>query len=330
MLRRDLIKAIAGLTAWPSVARAQQGDRVRRIGVLITGATDDPEQQRRITTFRGELRRLGWVEKNLQIKIWWATPGDAQSSQQFAKELVTQQPDVIISSTTPPTAALLQQTRTIPVVFTSVNDPIGSGFVASFARPGGNATGFIILEPTISGKWLEMLKEIAPHLHSIAFLFNPAQAPTAQYYLNSFRAAALSMDLEPSSVPVKDVSEIETAMVMTQTPPMNGGVLVVPDGFLLAHRVEIVSLAARYRVPAVYPYRQFAEVGGLLSYGSDAADSWRRAAGYVDRLLRGEALSELPVQAPAKFELVINLRTARALGLTVPPSLLARADEVIE
>jgi len=330
MRRRDVIKAIAVLPAWPSIVRAQQGDRMRRIGVLIPGASNDPEGQRRVAALRVELQRLGWVEsKNIQIEIRWVTPGDPQSSQQFAKELVVQKPDVIVSSSTPPTAAVLQQTRTIPVVFTSVNDPISSGFVASFPRPGGNVTGFIILESTIGGKWLQMLREIAPHLDKVAFLFNQAQAPTAQYYLNSFKAAAESVGFEPITAPVREVSEIESAMA-AQSHPRSGGVIVAPDGFLLAHRVEITSLAARYRVPAVYYTREFAVVGGLLSYGADAADSWRRAAGYVDQILKGANPSELPVQAPAKFELVINLKTARALGLEIPPTLLSRADEVIE
>lgn len=267
--------------------------------------------------------------ETIQIEVRWAIPGDAESNQRCAKELVALHPDVIISSTTPSTSAVLQQTGSIPVVFTSVNDPISSGFVASFTRPGGNATGFIIFEPTISGKWLELLKEVAPHLDRVAFLFNPAQAPTANYYLKSFKSAAESMNLEPISVPVRQLAEIEAVMV-TNGQPHNGAVLMLPDGFLLAHRVEIASLAARYRVPAVYPYRQFVEVGGLLSYGSDAAESWRRAASYVDHLLKGSAISELPVQAPVRFELVINLKTAKELGLTIPATLLARADEVIE
>ena len=249
--------------------------------------------------------------------------------QRFAKELVALQPDLVVSTTTPPTAALLRETRTIPIIFVSVNDPISSGFVASFARPAGNATGFIILEPTIGGKWLEMLREIAPRIERVAFLFNPAQAPTAEYYLNSFKAAAASFAVEANVVHVRDRSELES-VVAAQARALNGGLVVVPDAFLSTHRVEITSLAARYRLPAVYPFRYYAELGGLLSYGADLVDSWRRAAGYVDRILKGAKPSDLPVQAPTKFELVINLKTAKALGLDVPFNLQQRADEVIE
>jgi putative tryptophan/tyrosine transport system substrate-binding protein len=328
MERREFITLLSGAAAgWPLVARAQQGERMRHIGVLVAAATNDPEAKRRLAAFHEELEKLGWVEPlNIQINIRWAAPGDAESSRQFATELVVLQPDVIVSSTTPPTAALLRQTRTIPIIFTSINDPIGSGFVASFPHPGGNATGFIIVEPTLGGKWLEMLKEIAPRVERVAFLFNPSQAPTAEYYLNSFKSAAGSLALEATVAAVRDTAEIESVMV-TQVP--NGGLVLAPDGFLGAHRVEITSMAARHRVPAVYPFRYFAEVGGLLSYGTDIASDWRRAAGYVDRILKGANPSELPVQAPVKFELVVNATTAKALGLEVPPTLLARADEVI-
>ena len=254
---------------------------------------------------------------------------DAESIQRFAKELVALQPDLILSQNTPTTAALLQQTRTIPIIFATVSDPVGSGFVASFPRPGGNVTGFTNFEPTMAGKWLELLKEIAPRVNRVAFLFNPATAPYAEYYLNPFKAAAASFAVEAIAAPVRDTSELESVIAAQAREP-NGGLIVMPDSFTTAHRVEITSLAARYRLPAVYPFRFFTEVGGLLSYGNDQLDHFRRAATYADRILKGAKPSELPVQAPVKFELVINLKTAKALGLDVPPTLLARADEVIE
>jgi putative ABC transport system substrate-binding protein len=247
----------------------------------------------------------------------------------FAKELVALQPDLILSNTTPTTTALLQQTRTIPIVFAIVADPIGSGFVASFARPGGNVTGFIFTEPTMAGKWLELLKEIAPRVARVAMLFNPVSATYAEYWLNPFKAAAASFAVEAIAAPVRDRSELES-VVAAQAREPNGGLIAMPDSFTDAHRVEITSLAARYRLPAVYPFRFFAEVGGLLSYGVDRTDNFRRAATYVDRILKGEKPSELPVQAPVKFELVINLKAARALGLDVPVQLQQLADEVIE
>ena len=254
---------------------------------------------------------------------------DAEAIQQFAKELVALQPDLILSQNTPTTAALLQQTRTIPIVFALVADPVGSGFVASFPRPGGNVTGFITMEPTMAGKWLELLKEIAPRVNRVAFLFNPATAPYAEYYLNPFKAAAASFAVEAIAAPVRDTSELESVIAAQAREP-NGGLIVMPDTFMNAHRAEITSLAARYRLPAVYPFRFFAEVGGLLSYGNDQIDNFRRAATYADRILKGAKPSELPVQAPVKFELVINLKTAKALGLDVPSHLQQRADEVIE
>ena len=219
--------------------------------------------------------------------------------------------------------------RAIPIVFALVADPIGSGFVASFPRPGGNATGFINFEPTIAGKWLELLKEIAPRVNRVAILFNPVTAPHFEYFLNPFKAATASFGVEAITAPVRDTSELES-VIAAQAPEPNSGLIVMPDSFTTSRRVEIISLAARYRLPVIYPYREFAEVGGLLSYGLDRLDNFRRAATYADRILKGEKPSELPVQAPVKFELVINLKTAKALGLDVPPTLLARADEVIE
>jgi putative ABC transport system substrate-binding protein len=247
----------------------------------------------------------------------------------FAKELVALQPDLLLSSTTPTTSALLQQTRTIPIVFAIVADPIGSGFVANFARPGGNVTGFIFTEPTMAGKWLELLKEIAPRIARVAMLFNPTSATYAEYWLNPFKAAAASFAVEAIAAPVRDRSELES-VVAAQAREPNGGLIAMPDSFTDAHRAEITSLAARYRLPAVYPFRFFVEVGGLMSYGVDRTDNFRRAAAYADRILKGEKPSELPVQAPFKYELVINLKTAKALGLDVPLHLQQLADEVIE
>src|SRR5262245_26992931 len=247
----------------------------------------------------------------------------------FAKELVALQPDVILSNTTPTTTALLKQTLTIPIVFAIVADPIGSGFVASFARPGSNVTGFTFTEPTMAGKWLELLKEIAPRVIRVAMLFNPASATYADFWLHPFKAAAPSFAVEAIAAPVRDSSELESVIAAQAREP-NGGLIAMPDSFTVAHRVEIASLAARYRLPAVYPFRLFAEAGGLLSHGVDRTDNFRRAATYVDRILKGEKPAELPVQAPAKYETVINLKTARALGLQIPDKLLALADEVIE
>ena len=329
MKRRAFITLLGGAAAWPLAVSAQQRERVRRIGVLMAYAESDPEGQAWVAAFREWLQKLGWVEgRNTRIDTRWTTP-DVEAMQQFAKELVALQPDLILSQSTPTTAALLQQTRTIPIIFANISDPVGSGFVASFPKPGGNATGFVLYEPTMAGKWLELLKEIAPRVNRGAFLFNPATATYFENYMNSFKAAAASFGVEVIAAPVHHRSELESVFAAQAREP-NGSLIVMPDSFLNAHRVEITSLAARYRLPAVYPYRLYTKVGGLLSYGNDVFDNYRRAAGYVDRVLRGEKPADLPVQQPTKYELVINLTTAKALGLEVPPTLLARADEVIE
>jgi putative ABC transport system substrate-binding protein len=329
--RRELLAALGGAVAvWPLAARAQQPDQVRRIGVLMGYAESDSDARAWYAAFREALQKLGWTEgRNIQIDTRWATPDDAESMRRLAKELVAPQPNVILSSTTPTTTALLQQTRTIPIVFAIVADPIGSGFVASFARPGGNVTGFIFTEPTMAGKWLELLKQIAPRIARVAMLFNPVSAPYADYWLNPFKAAATSFAVEAIPAPVRDRSELETVIAAQAREP-NGGLIAMPDSFLEVNRVEITSLAARYRLPAVYPFRLFAEVGGLLSYGVDRTDNFRRAATYVDRIFKGENPAELPVQAPIKFELVVNLKTAKAIALDVPLHLQQLADEIIE
>jgi putative ABC transport system substrate-binding protein len=327
---RRVFIAGGAAAAWPLVTRAQQPYRVRRIGVLMGYAESDSDAQIWYAAFREGLQKLGWTAgRNTQIDTRWATPDDAESMRRFAKELIALQPDLLLSSTTPTTSALLQQTHTIPIVFAIVADPIGSGFVANFARPGGNATGFIFTEPTMASKWLELLKEIAPRITRAAMLFNPTSATYAEYWLKPFKAAAPSFAVEAIAAPVRDRSELETVIAAQAREP-NGGLIVMPDSFMDTHRVEVTSLAARYGLPAVYPFRFFAEAGGLLSYGVDRTDNFRRAATYVDRILKGEKPAELPVQAPFKFELVVNLKTARAIGLDVPLHLQQLADEIIE
>ena len=329
MKRREFITLLGGATAWPLAARAQQGERVRRIGVLMAYAESDREAQTVVAAFRDGLQKAGWTEgRNIRIDTRWAA-ADVELMQRFAKELVALQPDLILSHTTPTTTALLQQTRTIPIVFAIVGDPVGSGFVATFSRPGGNVTGFNVSEPTLAGKFLELLKEIAPGVGRVAMLFNPSTATYAEYWLNPFKAAAASLGVEAIMAPVHDRSELES-VVAAQARGLNSGLIVMPDGFMNVHRAEVTSLAARYRLPAVYPYRFFVELGGLLSYGPDQTDIFRRTATYVDRILKGAKPSELPIQAPVKFEMTINLKTAKALGLDVPLHLQQRADDVIE
>ena len=330
MKRREFIALIgSAAAAWPLAAQAQQGERMRRIGVLMNFAERDGEGQAFVAEFQKGLQKLGWAEgRNIRFDYRWAAL-DAELMQRFAKELTALQPDLIFSHNTPTTAAMLQQTRTIPIIFAVVADPVGSGFIESLTRPGGNVTGFINLEPTMAGKWLELLKEIAPRVNRAAFLFNPATTPYRDIYLNPFKAAARSLAVEAIAAPVHDRSELES-VVAAQAREPNGGLIAMPDSFLNAHRVEVTSLAARYGLPAVYPYRFFTEVGGLLSYGTDQPDNFRRAAVYADRILRGTKPNELPVQIPFKFDLVINLKTAKALGIEVPIFLQQRADEVIE
>jgi putative ABC transport system substrate-binding protein len=330
MRRREFILLLGGVAMSSLSARAQQPHGVRRIGVLIGYAETDSEVRIHIAAFLDGLRKLGWTEgRNILIDTRWAIPGDTESMQRFAKELIALQPDLLVSNTTPATTALLQQTRTIPIVFASLSDPIGSGLVASFPRPGGNVTGFTSNDPTLAAKWLQLLKETGPHIARVAMLFNPATARYAEFYLNSFKAAAISLAVEAILAPVHNASDLGSVFA-TQAREPNSGLIAMPDSFTIAYRVEITSLAARYRLPAVYPYRSFAEVGGLLSYGVNLVDNFRRAAAYVDRILKGEKPSELPVQAPVQFELVINLKTAQALGLDVPLQLQQLADEVIE
>jgi putative ABC transport system substrate-binding protein len=331
MRRREFITLLGGVAVgWQSIARGQEPQKMRRIGVLMAHAEEDIEFKAYVAAFRDSLQKLGWSDgRNVHIDLRWGALDDLVGRQRSARELIALRPDIVLAQNTPPTATMLQETRTIPVVFVIVADPVGSRFVETLAKPGGNATGFTIMEPTISGKWVELLKEIAPRVNRVAVLFNPATTPYASIYLNPFKAAATSFGLEARAAPIHNVSDLETVIAEQGRTP-NGGLLIIPDGFLNVHRTLIVSLAARHRVPAIYPWRFFPEIGGLISYGSDQREIFRQAATYVDRILRGAKASELPVQAPVKYELVINLRTAKDLGLEVPLFFQQRADEVIE
>jgi putative tryptophan/tyrosine transport system substrate-binding protein len=329
--RRELILALGGAAAgWPLAARAQQPGRIRRIGVLMGIAESDPTRQSFVSAFTQSLADLGWRDgDNIRIDYRWGA-GDNDRIRSFARELVELQPDLIVAHTTPVVAALKQQTRTIPIVFIQVSDPIGSGFIAGFAEPGGNITGFTNLESSMSSKLMELLKEIAPGITRIALMFNPETAPAGgSYFLRPVEAAAPALKVKIIPAPVHDATEIDTAITALVREP-GAGLIVMPDVFVLAHREQILALAEQHRLPAAYAYRLFAASGGLMSYGTDLADLFRRAAPYVDRILKGAKPSELPVQQPIKFELVINLRTAKALGLDIPDKLLALADEVIE
>ena len=329
MRRREFIALVGGVTAWPVVTRAQQPERARRIGVLMANAESDQEAQSSVAAFREALRNLGWREGHSStIDIRWAA-GDVESMKRFAKELVALQPDLVLASSTPATAAMLQQTQTIPIIFVIVADPVGSGFVASLPRPGGNATGFTPIVRSLGGKWVELLKEIAPLIARISLVFNPATATFVESYLDPFKAAAASVGAEAIVAPVNDMLGLES-LITTEAHEPNSGLVVIPDAFTGRHRAEITALAARNSVPAIYWSRSFTEIGGLISYGPYIVDEYRRAAVYADRILKGAKPSELPVQAPVKFELVVNLKTAKALGLDVPPSLLAAADDAIE
>ena len=329
MKRRAFITLLGG-AAWPLVARAQQGERMRRVGILMGYAQNDPEGQARLAALLEALKALGWEGgRNLQIELRWASADVAQISR-FAKELVAFKPDLIVSNTTPVTAAVHRETADIPIVFIIVSDPVGEGFVASLSHPGRNITGFINVEDTIGGKWLELLKEVAPATNHAAMMFNPDTAPGGgNYFLPAFEAAGRALGIKTAAAPVRGETEIANA-IGSLAREQNGGLVVMTDGYMTVHRRDIIRLAERERLPGVYPTSISAHDGGLISYAPDYHDVFRRGAGYVDRVLRGESASDLPVQVPTKFEFVINLKTARTLGLTVPDKLLALADEVIE
>jgi ABC-type uncharacterized transport system substrate-binding protein len=329
MRRRELITLLGGVAAaWPLAARAQQPGRMRRIGVLTNLAADDPEAIARIGAFLQSLQEFGWtVGRNVRIDYRWGG-GDAGRTRGYAAELVALTPDVILTSGNTAVAPLLQVTRSVPIVFSQVPDPVGAGFVKSLARPGGNATGFLTFEYGLSGKWLELLKEIAPSVTRAAVLRDPTQSAGIGQW-GAIQAVAPSLRMEVSPVNVNDASEIDRDLEDFAR-GSNGGLIVSSSPSVALHRDLIIRLAVRHRLPAVYYQRVFATDGGLISYGPDFVDQYRRAAGYVDRILKGEKPADLPVQAPTRYELVINLKTAKALDLDVPPTLLARADEVIE
>ena len=329
MRRREFIAILGGAAAgWPLGVRAQQSNRPRLVGVLFAMAPSDPKSQLRVKAFEAGLRELGWTEgRNLRLEYRWA-PGDATLLHSQATELVGLAPDLILATSTPVLGAL-RQGNPLPIVFVQVTDPVGGGFVPNLARPGGYLTGFTSFEFTIGSKWLEALKHVAPKVKRVALIFNPDTAPFAQMFWQPVEDAAPSFDVKPIQAPVRDVGEIERA-IEALARDGNGGLIVLSDTSTTNHRDLIIALAARHRLPTVYPFRFFAANGGLMSYGSDTADVYRRAASYVDRILKGEKPGDLPVQAPVKFELVINLKTAKALGLDVPLHLQQRADEVIE
>jgi len=325
--RREFITLVGGAAAWPLGARAQQGDRMR-IGVFMPLAEDDPVGQARIAAFLQGLQHTGWTDGgNVRIDYRWSA-GDDERVRKYAAELVALAPDVILATGSATVGALLQATRTIPIVFPIAVDPVGAGFVESLARPGGNVTGFLLFEYGISGKWLELLKEIAPKLKRVAILRDPSIA-AGSGQLGAIQSVAPSLGVELSPFGVRDGGEIERAIAAFARVP-NSGLIVTGTPLALVHRDLLITLAVRHKLPAVYYDRLFVSAGGLISYGPDILDQYRRAAAYVDRILKGEKPADLPVQAPTKYELVINLKTARALGLDVPPTLLARADEVIE
>jgi putative ABC transport system substrate-binding protein len=330
MRRREFITLLGGTAACPLAARAQQHEQMSRIGVLSFYAENDAEGPRYIAKFLEALEQLGWLHgRNVQTDYRWAG-ADRDRFQRYATELVALKPDLIVGQSTPAVAALLRVTRAIPIVFVNVSDPVGSGFIESLAHPGGNITGFSNFEPAMGGKWVGLLKDIAPHVTRIELMSNPATSPQSKGYLPSIQTAAQSLGLQPPiATPVHDRAEIERAVAALGRDPASG-LILLSDGFTLAHRDLIVRLAGQYRVPVVYPFREFAKSGGLLSYGVDMASQFGQAAPYVDRILKGAKPGDLPVQAPTKFELIVNLKTAKALGLDVPDGVLTIADEVIE
>ena len=328
--RREFIAALGGAAAaWPLTARAQPGDRVRRIAVLIGLAESDPQSLERVRAFEMGLGDFGWVlGRNIHVHYRFAA--DIDRIRLLGKELLSLQPEIIVASTTFVTAPLLRETRTIPVVFVTASDPVGDGFVASLARPGGNATGFTNSIASMGGKWLELLKELAPGVERVAIMFNPASAPSrGSYFLAPFETAAASIAVKPIAMPVHSAADIKPALTALGREP-GSGLIVMPDNFTTINRALVIAQAAEQRVPAIYSVRHFATDGGLIAYGADLLDLYRRTPFYVDRILKGAKPAELPVQSPTKFDMVINLKTAKALGLMVSPLMVARADEVIE
>jgi len=330
MKRREFMRLIGGAALWPLAARAQQERTVRRIGVLMPFLADDPEVKNELAEFVEQLRSLGWTAgSNVDIDYRWSG-GDSQRLQAYAKELVDLKPDVVFTRSTPATAALMKNTRSIPIVFAVVSDPVGEGFVASLARPGGNVTGFTNAEDSLTGKWLELLKQVAPAMNRVGFIFEPKVAPRGgAYYTGLIKTAAASFGVVPVAMPVQDANDIERAIDDFAGSP-GGGLVVLPDAGTNLHRAPIIALANRHRLPAIYAFHNLAEEGGLMSYGVDVADLFGRAANYVDHILKGTKPADLPVQLPEKFELVINLKTAKALGLIISNQMQLLANRVIE
>jgi len=327
MKRREFITLIGGATAWPLAARAQQGERMRRIGVLTILAENDPEVKAWLAAFQDGLQQLGWTQgRNISIDYRWAGE-DRERLRAYAAELVKMSPDVLFAAPTPALAALHRETRSLPIVFAQVSDPVKLGLVANLARPGGNITGFTTVEHAIGGKWLELIRDTAPGLTRVAIIFE-VDNPSQPAYLQAIEAAAPAFGVELTRAGVRNAAEIEG--VIDAFARSKGALIVVPSAVGISHRDLIIALAARHRLPAVYPYRVFARSGGFMSYGVDLTDPYRRAAGYVDRILKGAKPGDLPVQLATKFELVVNLKTAKALGLTIPEPFLQHADEVIE
>jgi putative ABC transport system substrate-binding protein len=329
MRRRQFITLVGGAAAWPLAARAQQSERVRRIGVLMGLSEGDPGGQAEVDALQQGLRDLGWVEgHNIHIDYRWPG-GDIERASALAKEVVAFKPDVLVTRSTPATLALKAETSTIPIVFVSISEPTASGLVESLGRPGGNITGFTNFEASIGGKLMDLLKQVSPALKRASFLYNPDTAPYAQLYLRSAQTAVASLAIEPIASPVRDDADIEAAITTLAREP-GGGLIGIPDTYIQQRRDLIIALVDRYRLPAIYANRVWTPSGGLMSYAVDTLDLLRRAAAYVDRILKGADPSDLPVQQPNKYELIINLKTAKALGLTAPLNLLATADEVIE
>jgi putative ABC transport system substrate-binding protein len=331
MRRREFIAGLTGAMAWPALARGQTTGRLRQIAIMVGPAKADAESDRRLVAFREGLRALGWTEgENIAIEIRWGA-GNPKLIEEYVRELVQLKPDLIFSNSTPVTRAFTRITKTIPIVFAAVSDPVGDGIVASLARPGGNVTGFSNFDSEIGGKWVELLHEIAPEVRRVALVFNPMTAPGGgtAFIRPSFESAARKLALQPIAVSVQSVAELEAAVVRhAQAGKL--GLIIMPDSFNVSNGATIIKLCRELRLPAIYPFRTFANSGGLASYGVDTADANRRAASYVDRILKGAQPADLPVQNPTRLEMVINLKTAQALGLAISPTLLARADEVIE
>src|SRR5215475_7663325 len=330
MRRREFIAGLgSAVVARPFAARAQQPERVRHVGALMNVVQEDPGGAADVVAFRQGLAELGWIEgRNIHVEFRWPG-GDIDRVRTFAKELVGLRPDVLIGRSTPTTAALKQETATVPIIFVNVPEPVEQGFVQGFARPGGNITGFTNFEASIGGKWLQLLKEVDPRIARVAVIYNPQTAPFAGLFLRSVQSAAPTFIVEAVTMPIRSDAEIEAALTMFARQP-SGGLIAIPDSFTVQHRDLIIALAARYRLPALYANSSATPSGGLIAYAVDTRDTMQRAAGYVDRILKGAKPGDLPVPQPARFQLSINLKAAKAIGLDVAPNLAARADEVIE